>query len=198
MGQFAPQETQIAMVKAQLGGSFGTLPENVVPVAIQLREKCPISRSQVDIRGPHRARQEPACPQSPCACQKLASCPSSHIEPFAVSMRAFPKGAPPVKTEGPWLMLDLAEVRINGTLVGTVWKKPYRVKVTGTLHPGANRVDIKCANVWRNRLAGDLQPGQDRPRETGCRIRAPRHPARMRVHRNASFRDLQRWPHSTA
>jgi hypothetical protein len=54
---------------------------------------------------------------------------------------------------------DLAELRINGTLVGTVWKKPYRIEVTGALRPGANTVEIRVANVWRNRLVGDLQAG---------------------------------------
>lgn len=31
--------------------------------------------------------------------------------------------------------------------------------MTGHLRPGSNAVAIRVANVWRNRLVGDLQPG---------------------------------------
>jgi hypothetical protein len=50
---------------------------------------------------------------------------------------------------------DLAEVSVNGKALGTLWKAPYRVDVTGTLRPGANRVEIKVTNQWTNRLMGD-------------------------------------------
>jgi hypothetical protein len=65
-----------------------------------------------------------------------------------------------------WLDLgdvrDLAEVWVNGTLVGTVWKPPYRVDVTQAVKRGTNRIEIKSVNVWVNRLIGDVQPGSPR------------------------------------
>ncbi|UAK23120.1 glycosyl hydrolase [Sphingomonas nostoxanthinifaciens] len=54
---------------------------------------------------------------------------------------------------------EVAEVRIDGKSAGTAWKPPYRVDVTDSLHAGRNRVEIRVANVWRNRLVGDKQPG---------------------------------------
>jgi hypothetical protein len=53
---------------------------------------------------------------------------------------------------------NLAEVKINGKPLGIVWKKPFRVDVTGTLKPGNNTVEITVANLWVNRLIGDAQP----------------------------------------
>jgi len=53
---------------------------------------------------------------------------------------------------------NLAEVIVNGISVGTVWRTPYRVDVTTALKPGVNKVVIKVANAWVNRLIGDQQP----------------------------------------
>ena len=62
-----------------------------------------------------------------------------------------------------WLDLgnvaNVAEVRVNGIALGTVWKAPYRVDVTKAMKPGVNRVEVRVANLWVNRLVGDLQPG---------------------------------------
>lgn len=57
---------------------------------------------------------------------------------------------------------DLAEVRVNGKLMGTVWKPPYRVEIVGGVTPGVNRIEIKAVNLWVNRLIGDVQPGVTR------------------------------------
>lgn len=54
---------------------------------------------------------------------------------------------------------DLAEVWVNGTLAGTVWKPPYRVDISKLAKPGMNRLEIKSVNLWVNRLIGDVQPG---------------------------------------
>ena len=66
-----------------------------------------------------------------------------------------------------WLDLgdvkNLAEVRINGQLLGTVWKTPFRVDATEALKPGPNALEIKVANLWVNRLIGDKQPGVTKP-----------------------------------
>ncbi len=62
-----------------------------------------------------------------------------------------------------WLDLgevrDLAEVWINGRRVGEVWHAPYRLDITGALKPGHNRLQVRVANPWVNRLIGDRQPG---------------------------------------
>jgi hypothetical protein len=72
-----------------------------------------------------------------------------------------PKGAAPKKP----LLLDLgkvgdlAEVRVNGTLVGTVWHAPYRLDIGQAVKPGRNQLEIRVADLWVNRLIGDAQPG---------------------------------------
>jgi len=62
-----------------------------------------------------------------------------------------------------WLDLgevqSLAEVSVNGTALGVVWKRPFRVDVTGALKPGANALEVKVTNLWVNRMVGDRQPG---------------------------------------
>ena len=62
-----------------------------------------------------------------------------------------------------WLDLgivgDLAEVSVNGTKIGTVWQKPFRIDIGKAVRSGDNRLEIKVANLWVNRLIGDAQPG---------------------------------------
>ena len=62
-----------------------------------------------------------------------------------------------------WLDLgdvkNIAEVSVNGTPLGIVWKRPFRVNVTRGLKPGANTLEIKVTNLWVNRLIGDQQEG---------------------------------------
>ena len=62
-----------------------------------------------------------------------------------------------------WLDLgrvaELAEVRVNGKVVGTVWQAPYRLDIGPALKHGRNRIEVRVANLWVNRLIGDAQPG---------------------------------------
>ncbi len=53
---------------------------------------------------------------------------------------------------------DMAEVRINGQLIGTVWHAPYQIDVGKSVRAGANELEVKVANLWVNRLIGDAQP----------------------------------------
>ena len=62
-----------------------------------------------------------------------------------------------------WLDLgearEVAEVLVNGKPAGYAWHAPYRVDISAALRPGTNRLEIRVANLWVNRLIGDAQPG---------------------------------------
>ncbi len=53
---------------------------------------------------------------------------------------------------------ELASVAVNGHYFGILWKAPYKVDVTGALHPGTNQIVIQVTNLWVNRMIGDQQP----------------------------------------
>ena len=57
---------------------------------------------------------------------------------------------------------DLAKVYVNGEYCGAAWKEPYLVDISKAVKPGSNRLEVKVANVWVNRLIGDEQPGATR------------------------------------
>ncbi len=64
----------------------------------------------------------------------------------------------------------VADVRLNGKPLGTVWCEPWSVDLTGAAHAGDNQLEIKVANLWMNRLIGDstLPPEE---RKTRANIR---------------------------
>jgi hypothetical protein len=72
---------------------------------------------------------------------------------------------PPGVTPGAALKLDLgqvgdvAEVFVNGKPAGIAWKPPYEVDVGSLVAAGTNKVEVRVANLWVNRLIGDAQPG---------------------------------------
>ncbi|HET6544919.1 MAG TPA: glycosyl hydrolase, partial [Chryseolinea sp.] len=61
-----------------------------------------------------------------------------------------------------WLDLgdvkNIAEVKVNGKLLGVVWKRPFRVDISNALRAGDNLIEIEVTNLWVNRLIGDQQP----------------------------------------
>lgn len=65
---------------------------------------------------------------------------------------------------GKTIFLDLgdvheaAAVKINGHDAGTAWMAPYRVNVSGLLHPGANDIEIRVSNLIWNYAASLAQP----------------------------------------
>lgn len=77
---------------------------------------------------------------------------------------------------GTRLQLDLgrveviAEVRLNGKLVVTLWKPPYRVDVTDVVRPGANSLEVKVVNLWVNRMIGDENLPEDSRRHPDGRL----------------------------
>jgi hypothetical protein len=72
--------------------------------------------------------------------------------------------------KGKRLFLDLgqvevmADVKLNGTQLGVLWKPPFTVDITAVAKPGANRLEIKVVNLWPNRLIGDEQLPEDSDR----------------------------------
>jgi hypothetical protein len=57
---------------------------------------------------------------------------------------------------------DLAEVTVNGQVIGTVWHAPYRIDIAAAVSAGENVVRMRVANLWVNRLIGDAQPGAEK------------------------------------
>lgn len=61
-----------------------------------------------------------------------------------------------------WLDLgevkNLAEVFVNGKSLGIVWKRPFRIDLSGAMKSGKNTLEVKVTNLWVNRLIGDQQP----------------------------------------
>lgn len=62
-----------------------------------------------------------------------------------------------------WLDLgeakEIAEVLVNGRSAGYAWHAPYRVDIGAVAKPGRNRLEVRVANLWVNRMIGDRQPG---------------------------------------
>jgi hypothetical protein len=50
---------------------------------------------------------------------------------------------------------NLAEVTLNGRLLGPLWKPPFRIEVTGLLKAGENAVEVAVSTTWHNRLVAD-------------------------------------------
>jgi len=50
---------------------------------------------------------------------------------------------------------NLAQVRLNGTDLGVLWKPPFRVPITGAVRAGRNELEVRITNLWVNRLIGD-------------------------------------------
>ncbi|MFM2482675.1 glycosyl hydrolase [Celerinatantimonas sp. YJH-8] len=69
----------------------------------------------------------------------------------------------PDKGKSLWLDLgkvgDVAQVFVNGKKVATLWYAPKMVDVSRFVHQGANKLEVKVANLWVNRLIGDKQKG---------------------------------------
>lgn len=55
----------------------------------------------------------------------------------------------------------MAEVIVNGTHLGILWKKPFRIDLGETIKEGDNQLELKVTNLWPNRLIGDEKLPQD-------------------------------------
>lgn len=64
---------------------------------------------------------------------------------------------------------NMASVTVNGKELGTVWCAPWRIDVTDAIQPKKNKLIIKVANLWINRLIGDVDmPLQNRYTKTNA------------------------------
>jgi hypothetical protein len=60
----------------------------------------------------------------------------------------------------------MAQVKVNGRELGTLWKPPFRLEVTGALKPGDNELEVRVVNLWVNRMVGDEQLPEDSERNS--------------------------------
>ncbi|MHB8520342.1 MAG: glycosyl hydrolase [Limisphaerales bacterium] len=51
---------------------------------------------------------------------------------------------------------NLAQVRLNGRDLGVVWCAPWRAEIRGAVKARDNQLEITVANLWPNRLIGDV------------------------------------------
>jgi hypothetical protein len=49
----------------------------------------------------------------------------------------------------------VADVRLNGKPLGTLWTPPWRTEATAALRKGGNTLEVRVTNLWPNRLIGD-------------------------------------------
>ena len=62
------------------------------------------------------------------------------------------------------IVKNIADISINGSETGVLWKAPFRTSdIKPLLREGDNILEIKVTNVWRNRMIGDVQPGEKNP-----------------------------------
>lgn len=52
---------------------------------------------------------------------------------------------------------ELCRIRLNGKLIATQWKPPFRVDITDSARVGQNKLEVEVTNLWVNRLIGDEQ-----------------------------------------
>ncbi|MFC2087708.1 glycosyl hydrolase, partial [Bacteroidota bacterium] len=81
---------------------------------------------------------------------------------------------------------DIAEVYINNTSAGILWKKPYAVDITNLLNPGENDLKIEVVNLWINRLSGDMLLD---PEDRYCKTNQPYITEKNQIGRNPGWED---------
>ena len=67
----------------------------------------------------------------------------------------------------------MADVKLNGKVLGILWKAPYRVDVTDALKADNNDLELKVVNLWINRQIGDEQLPEDSDRRLEPQGRKP-------------------------
>ena len=105
-----------------------------------------------------------------------------------------------VKSGRVWLDLgtvkNIAGVRLNGRDLGVVWCDPWRVEITKAVKPAGNRLEIRVANLWPNRLIGDEQEPPDTEYVQGGRLaRWPDWLLKGEPHPSAGRLTFSTWKH---
>ncbi|HWI87580.1 MAG TPA: glycosyl hydrolase [Sphingomonas sp.] len=172
------------------------LPEDAIFVVFRRRAPAaamtiarPAFRPVADLAGPWTVGFQPGRGAPPgivlAALQPLDSHPDPGIRYFSgvAAYRTAFRLAHSAVRRGPVLLDlgevgDLAEVFVNGRSMGTVWKVPYRVEIATALRRGENQLEVRVANLWRNRIVGDLQPGASKVTFTSHQVYGPNTPLR--------------------
>ena len=55
----------------------------------------------------------------------------------------------------------IASVKLNGMVMGDLWKPPFCMDITNWTHAGANVLELAVVNLWPNRLIGDANLPED-------------------------------------
>jgi hypothetical protein len=65
----------------------------------------------------------------------------------------------------------MAQVKLNDKDLGILWNPPFRLDITEFVKPGENALEIVVANVWANRLIGDMSlPAEKRFTQGGGKL----------------------------
>ncbi len=113
-----------------------------------------------------------------------------------------PAGAAAAVPGGARLRLDLgrvevmASVRLNGRDLGVVWCDPWRVDITEAVGAKGNRLEVRVANLWPNRLIGDEREPPDAEYGPGGNLlRWPEWLLEGRPRPSAGRRTFSTWNH---
>jgi len=68
------------------------------------------------------------------------------------------RGGPSMRAQLEPPIREVAVVYVNGKAVGSVWKPPFEISLSGHLQPGANQLRIVVANTAMNHMAGRPLP----------------------------------------
>ena len=55
----------------------------------------------------------------------------------------------------------MAQMKLNGRELGTLWKPPFCVDITAVAKAGENALEVRVVNLWINRMIGDEQLPED-------------------------------------
>ncbi len=144
-------------------------------------QRCPVEVPSlprpVDLPGPWEVRFPPKAGAPEQLTFDQLTDWSRHADPgvkYFSGTAAYTKAftAPPESLEpGQRLYLDLgkvaviAQVKLNGKELGTLWKAPFRVDITEAVKAGENALEVRVVNLWVNRMIGDEQLPEDSERK---------------------------------